>query len=312
LQGAKIAYSQIKSQSPKAGYRQMRIVYHLGAHCTDEERLLRCLLKNRQILAENGIVVPGPTRYRSLLRDTAIALKGQAASRDTQALVLEQIMEEDRADRLILSWDNFLSFPQWVLKERLYPAASERVRAFTQIFPEIEAEFHLAIRNPATFLPDLFAKQRDKTYEQFMAGADPMLLHWSDVVADVIDENPGVPLTVWCDEDTPLIWPEVLRAVSGHPEDLVLDDADDLLASIMSPEGMVRMKAYLETHAPQSVVQRRRIVSAFLDKFALPEKVEMEWELPGWTDDTVAALTSAYNADIIRIRSMPGVTFITP
>ena len=25
----------------------MEIVYHLGAHCTDEERLLRCLLKNR-------------------------------------------------------------------------------------------------------------------------------------------------------------------------------------------------------------------------------------------------------------------------
>ncbi len=32
------------------------------------------------------------------------------------------------------------------------------MRAFTQIFPEIEAEFHLAIRNPATFLPALFQK----------------------------------------------------------------------------------------------------------------------------------------------------------
>lgn len=290
----------------------MRIVYHLGAHCTDEERLLRCLLKNRQPLAEAGIVVPGPTRYRALLRDTAITLKGQPASRDTQAMVLEQIMDEDRADRLILSWDNFLSFPQWVLKDQLYPAAAERVRAFTRIFPEAEAEFHLAIRNPATFLPDLFAKQRDKTYEQFMAEADPMLLHWSDVIADVIAENPDVPFTVWCDEDTPLIWPEVLRAVSGHPEGMELEDADDLLASIMSPDGMVRLKAYLESHAPQSVVQRRRIVAAFLDKFALPEKVEMEWELPGWTEDTVAALTNAYLADVAQIRAMPGVTFIAP
>ena len=107
----------------------MRIVYHLGAHCTDDERLIRCLWKNRVQLGEQGIVVPAPTRYRALLRDTAVTLKGRAASRDTQAVVLEQIMEEDRASRLILSWDSFLSLPNYVLNDRLYPAAGERVRA---------------------------------------------------------------------------------------------------------------------------------------------------------------------------------------
>jgi hypothetical protein len=89
----------------------MRIVYHLGAHCTDEERLVRCLLKNRAVLAEQGIVVPSPTRYRKLLRDTAVQLRGATASIETQALILDQIMEEAVADRLILSWDSFLSFP---------------------------------------------------------------------------------------------------------------------------------------------------------------------------------------------------------
>ncbi len=289
----------------------MRIVYHLGAHCTDEERLVRCLLKNRQTLGEQGIVVPGPTRYRSLLRDTAITLKGQPASRDTQALVLEQIMEEDRAERLVLSWDNFLSFPQWVLKDRLYPAAAERVRAFTQIFPEIEAEFHLAIRNPATFLPDLFAKQRDKSFEQFMDGIDPHDLHWSEVIEDVLTNNPGVPLTVWCDEDTPLIWPEVLQAVSGHAQGTVLEDTDELLAQIMSPEGLARMKAYLQSHPVQTTTQRRRIVSAFLDKFALPDQVEMDLDVPGWTEETVTALTADYHTDVARIRALPGVTFLS-
>ena len=38
----------------------------------------------------------------------------------------------------------------------------------------------------------------------------------------------------------------------------------------------------------------------------------MEWELPGWTEDTVAALTNAYLADVAQIRAMPGVTFIAP
>ena len=288
----------------------MRIVFHLGAHCTDDERLLRCLLKNRQVLGDQGIVVPGPAKYRALLRDTAITLKGQAASVDTQDHVLDQILEEASAERLILSWENFLSFPQWVLTDRLYPAAAERVRAFARIFPEASPEFFLAIRNPASFLPELFAKQRDKTYAAFMGGTDPLDHHWSDVIADVLDENPDVPLTVWCDEDTPLIWPEVLAAVSGHAPGTVLEDADELLTSIMSPEGMVRMKTYLESHAPQSVVQRRRVVAAFLDKFALPEQVQAEIDLPGWTDTTVADLTAAYTADIARIKTMPGVRFL--
>ena len=290
----------------------MRIVYHLGAHCTDDERLLRCLVKNRAVLGQQGIVVPDPARYRALLRDTAITLKGAAASRDMQAVVLDQIMDEDRADRLILSWENFLSFPQWVLKDRLYPAAAERVRAFTQIFPEIEAEFHLAIRNPATFLPELYSKQRDKTYEQFMQGADPLLLHWSDVIEDVLRHNPDVPFTVWCDEDTPLIWPEVIQAVSGHAPGTALEDRDEILTSILNSDGYARMQSYLAEHAITSPAQRRRVVSAFLDKFALPERVEMEVDLPGWTEDTVAALTAAYHADIQRIRATPGVTFLTP
>ena len=69
----------------------MRIVYHLGAHCTDDERLLRCLLKNRDLLAKQGIVVPGPTRYRTLLRETAVALKGQIGRASCRERVLRRV-----------------------------------------------------------------------------------------------------------------------------------------------------------------------------------------------------------------------------
>lgn len=290
----------------------MRIVYHLGAHFTDEERLLKCLLKNREVLAEHGIVVPGPKRYRNLLRDTAIQLKGNTASRDTQALILDKIMEEDVADRMVLSWDSFLSLAPWALDGTLYPAAGERVRAFSQIFPEIEAEFHLAIRNPATFLPALLKKLPNKTYAEFIGKADIFQLHWSQVVQRILTLNPGVALTIWCDEDTPLIWPEVLRTVAGLPDDVVLEGADDLLATLMSGEGLTRLQSYLESHPPGSVVQWRKIVSAFLDKFALPDRIATEVEMPGWTEATVAELTRLYEEDVYRISHMPGVDFITP
>lgn len=291
----------------------MRIVYHLGAHYTDEERLLKCLLKNRQTLSQRGVIVPSPKRYRNLLRDTAIELKGKAASRDTQALILDQIMEEDIADRLVLSWDSFLSLAPWALKDKtLYPSAGDRVRAFSQIFPEIEAEFFLAIRNPATFLPGLLAMLPSKTYDEFIGDANIFDLHWSDVVERILRDNPGVPLTIWCDEDTPLVWPEVLRAVSGLPEDALLEGEQDLLASLMSGEGLTRMNSYLESHPPGTILQRRKIVSAFLDKFALPERIEVEVELPGWTEQIVNELTQSYDEDVYRIAHKDGVSFIAP
>lgn len=290
----------------------MRIVYHLGAHFTDEERLLKCLQGNRDLLSRHSVVVPPSKSYRALLRETAIRLKGEPATIEEQALILEQIMEEDRADRLILSWESFMSLPAWVLKDTLYPSAGERTRAFTQIFPQIEAEFHLAIRNPATFLPLLYQRLKPDSYEQFLAGCDLYALRWSEVIQRILQHNPGVPLTVWCDEDTPLIWPEALRAVSGLPEDCTLLGEDALLSALMSGEGMTRLNAYLESHPPQNILQRRRIISAFLDKFALPERIDLQVEMPGWTDEVVAYLTALYEQDVMRIAAMPGVDFIAP
>ena len=288
----------------------MRIVYHLGAHCTDEDRLVRCLLKNRAVLAEQGIIIPSPTRYRKLMRDTAVTLKGAPASEETQAMLLDQIMDEPHAERLVLSWDSFLSFPAWVVRGSLYSFAGERIRAFTQIFPEIEAEFHLAFRNPATFLPALRTKVQERGREDTTVEADPLDLRWSDAVGSILERNPGVPLTVWCDEDTPLIWPEVLQSVSGHAPGTQLIDSDDILAMLMGDAGLARMRAYCAAHPPASVAQRRRIATAFLEKFAGAEKLDIDADMPGWTDDLVAELTARYLEDVERIRRMPGVTVI--
>lgn len=295
----------------------MDIIYHFGAHCTDEERLMRCLLKNRALLAEQGIVIPGPARYRKLMRDTALALKGAPANRDTQEMVLEQIMEAEAPRRLVLSWDHFLAYPHWSIRgDLLYPSAAERVRAFRNIFPQFGCEFFLAIRNPATLLPGLFAKQaadkeRGRTAADFFGGADIHALRWSQTLQSVLDHNPGVRLTVWSDEDTPLIWPEVLHAITDHAPDTVLEDTDELLEQIMSAEGMARMKATLAAHPPETAQMRRKIVSTFLDRFALADRLTQEVDLPGWTEDTVQRLTDTYERDVASIQAMPQIRFLS-
>lgn len=289
----------------------MQIVFHIGVHCTDDDRLLHCLQQNRDALAQQGICVPEPERYRKPLREAAVSLMGETASEETQAYLLQEILQGTAARRVILSWESFTTFPRGVLRHMLYPNCGERMHAYTRIFPAAQAEFHLAIRNPGTFLPALFRKQSGLSYEEFMTIEDPADLRWSETVANLRRYNPDVPITVWCDEDTPLIWPEVIRAVSGHPEGMELTGSDDFLASIMSPDGLARMVAYRDGHPPQSPAQRRRIVSAFLEKFALPEQVEQEINMRGWTEDLILRCSESYDNDVARLIAMPDIAMIT-
>ena len=290
----------------------MQIVYHLGAHFTDEGRLLTCLAANQQALAAEGVAVPDPKIYRALLRDLAIKLRGKPASAEQQQELLTQILGDTPAERAVFSWDGFMALPPYVLRETLYPAAGERVRAFSNLFPEDEVEFCLALRNPATMLPLLYRRNKPESYDAFLAGSDPYELRWSYVIARILETNPAAQLTVWCDEDTPLIWPEVLRSVAGLPADQPLVGESELLAMLMSGEGLSRMQAYIETRPPGSIDQRRKIVSAFLDKFALPERIEQAIEMPTWDQDMVDDLTSIYEEDVAKIIASGKVTFIQP
>ncbi|MEM6478856.1 MAG: hypothetical protein AAF647_07400, partial [Pseudomonadota bacterium] len=85
-----------------------------------------------------------------------------------------------------------------------------------------------------------------------------------------------------------------------------------LLSEIMTEEGFNRFLAYLKSHPPQTGVQKRRIIAAFLNKFALEDELEEELDMPGWTTEIVDGLTDAYEEDLYTIERIPGVTLISP
>jgi hypothetical protein len=291
----------------------MQIAIHFGAHCTDEDKLIRCLARNRDLLAEEGIVIPGPGRYRQLMRKTMQASDGSLATPEAEQALLDAILDEDQAERMVLSYENFLCVPHRVLGEGMfYPMAGERARVYAAMFPGQELSYFMALRNPATLIPALITKVEGADYGKVLSGCDPQALRWSETVIAMREAAPHVPLTVWCDEDTPLIWPEVLREISGHDPSLDLDGATDILSEIMTADGFKKLNAYLADNPPPNELQRRRIVSAFLSKFARPEAIEIELDLPGWTEDYVAALNENYDDDMETIARLPGVTFIGP
>ncbi|MEI4473445.1 hypothetical protein [Frigidibacter sp. MR17.24] len=291
----------------------MQVVFHLGAHCTDEDRLVRGLMRGRGELAEVGTVAPPPARYRAVLRETLVKLRGQPASEEIQKVILDAVMDEDRAERVVFSHEFFLCIPRRVVAEgALYALAGRKVAALANLFPDAETEFHVAMRNPATLLPAVMSRIEGTSYEDFMEGTDPASLRWLPVIEQIVDAAPKSKVVVWCNEDTPLIWPEVLRAVSKVPAEVALDADQEIAQSIMTPEGIERMRAYLDQHKPVSAIQRRKVVSAFLGKFGREDQIEVEVALPGWDEALVERMTAAYEADSATIASMPGVTFLAP
>jgi hypothetical protein len=58
--------------------------------------------------------------------------------------------------------------------------------------------------------------------------------------------------------------------------------------------------------------QKRRVIAAFLDKFAVEDAIEEELDVPGWTDDFIEHLSTAYDDDLADIQRIPLVNLITP
>lgn len=293
----------------------MQVILHAGAHCTDDGRLLKTLFKNRAAFQACGIALPRPRHYRQLLSATVKALSKRGVGPDSRMAFLDAIMDIDatEVDRLILHSENFFCVPKIAFnKGRIYPLAGSRLAYLTHLFPDDEVELFLSIRNPATHLPAMYAATPHTQFIEFLDGADPRDILWSDLITNIRQQAPNVRITVWCNEDTPMIWGELVREIAGLSANEPIEGGYDLLAEIMSVEGMTRFKGYLESHPEMTEMQTRRVITAFLDKFAIDDMVEEEFDLDGWTNPLIEQLTEQYEEDLFTINRIPGVELLAP
>lgn len=291
----------------------MQLVLHTGAHYTEEERLMKCLLRNTEDFRERGIVVPGPSAFRGLMRDTLNAMGRQEPAENAREVLLDVMLDDAGAERIILSDPNFFRTQSTALRGgMLYPDSPQRMASMQQLFPDDELQICLAIRNPAALLP-LFYREAVKQDDDYLwAGREPADVRWSETIQAIRAAVPDIPMTIWCNEDAPLIWADIMRELAGLAPEEKMQGGFDLLNAIMSKEGMTRFRSYIDAHPDMSEPQKRRVIAAFLDKFALEEEIEEELDMPGWTEETVEELTALYDADTAVIEQLPGVKFITP
>lgn len=294
----------------------MRLILHTGVHYTEQDRLEQSLLRNADALAAKNVAMPHPESFRGLMRDTLNAMHRAPISADAGDVLIDAILGDDAPeslDRVILSDANFFrTAGTAVQKGYFYPAAAQRMAYMTQLFPNDQLEIFMAIRNPAALLPILHSVAVHPNDAAFWGGRRPQDLRWSETLAEIRSTAPQIPITVWCNEDLPLIWSQVLREIAGFGEEEKIAGGFDLLMTIMSKEGMQRFRAYLAGQPTMSEAQKRRVIAAFLDKFALEDEIEEELDMSGWTEDLVEELTDLYDADLAAIEAIPGVRVITP
>lgn len=291
----------------------MKLVLHAGAHITDEDRLLKCLTANQDILEQRGTKVPAPRHYRRLLRDILHSALESGVPPDTSDVLMEALGLNELPDRLILSNPGFFGTPKMAASGgAFYTSAAPRTQMLQQIFDGASIELFFAICNPALFLPGIFAQTSFDSLPEYLSGTAPSDMRWSAMIERVRSAIPEIPITVWCNEDTPLIWGQILREMADIDPNTPLNGEHALVHELLTPDGASRFETYLADHPDLSEMQKRRVIWAFLDKFADETAIEEEVTLPGWSEDLVDELSALYDEDVYRIGRTPGITLIAP
>ncbi len=289
------------------------IAYHLGAPHTDNEQLIWSLRKDGQLLTANGVTVPRPREYRRKINDAIAKDQEKNLPPDERELLLSTLTNQGPVGRICLSSTKFMGVASWMFNGAVfYQNAGVRTKELRDLFPDNPCEFFLALSNPATFIPDVFASQNAKNYPEFVGEMALDEIRWSDVISRIQTANPDCPITIWCNEDTPIIWSTVLREISALDQKTRFLGDLDIVRNIITPDGANRLEQYLTERPALNEMQRRRVQSVFLEKFVVEDAVEVEIDLPGWTDETVTTMTEIYEEDIEKIERMPGINFISP
>ncbi|RJK98655.1 hypothetical protein D3P06_15590 [Paracoccus aestuarii] len=291
----------------------MQMVFHLGVHCTDGDRLLKTLLNNRAALQKAGTEIVTPNRHRGLFDEALKSLNGGSATPEMEQIMLDAMLESDDPSRVVMSTPTFMGAPgRAVGRDGLYPQIGMRAAALARLFPSARTEFFVAIRNPATLISEVLPMFGGKGYPDLMQGCHPTQLRWRDAAQRLMRAAQGRRVVMWCHEDVPLIWPEVVRLAGALPPEAPLSGGLLYMHDLLGDAGIARLRDAMAGRDRMDIAQRRQLYAQVLEAHALPGMLDQEIALPGWSQDLVDEVTAHYRSDVAEIAVMPGVEFLLP
>ena len=291
----------------------MKMAFHIGVHGTDGDRLLRTLQENSDELLRHETEIVPPDRHSEFLDQTLMQLQGGTATDEIEALLLDSLLVTEEPQRAIFSSTSFLGAVGRIIGQPgFYWQLGTRAASLVNLFPNQDVEIFAAIRNPATLLSDMLPHFWGGDYEKFMQGHHPEALRWREPARQLVQAVQGRRVVLWCHEDAPLIWPEVIRLISDVDPDTPMKATMLYMKELLDAQAFEKLRETLGTQDRLSVAGRREICARFLQDHAGDDALAQEIDMPGWTQELIDRMTENYYQDVAEIAAMPGVEFIIP
>ena len=164
----------------------MQIVYHIGAHCTDQESLHASLVKNNEILVQKRVAPASTPKYRNIICGHLKAKAAGPRLKKTRLKLLADILGNTEADRAIFTNGNFIRVPNWIFEnEVFYTLLVEKLQAFGTLFSCHDIEISICIRDPESFVPAAFGELHGRSYDRLMAGTRAEVLQWHGLIDQI-------------------------------------------------------------------------------------------------------------------------------
>lgn len=291
----------------------LEVCCHLGGHCAEGPKLQNSLLKNRFIQQKRGILILEPKTYQKQLNTLSRNRNFIDFNPDLNlGLQAETEIADASPTKLVLTSERYFGLlRKTLLKGCFYSNAVESIRNLTALFPDSEISIHFIIRNPATFIPALLQRSTKSDLLDLTDGTNPLEYRWSELFQRISMQFPKINFTVCCYEDLPLLWGEFIRDMISVPIDQKIKGAFDLIDQCMTQEGMTRLRQYFKLHPNFNELQKRRVISAFFEKFAIDDMLFEEVTIHGWDQNLLDLLSEIYEDDIVSISKIPNVTLLS-
>lgn len=291
----------------------MQVVIHAGAAFTDQGLLLKSLRANANMLAEKGISFLGPKVFRQSFMAPLAGLHAAPLDPLQLAAMRDVVPDDPAARRVILSAPGFLGERNAIIQDGQFcPLAGQRVAYLDKVFAEHEVELCVALRNPGSFIPKVLMSLHESTRQEVLDTTDLSCLSWLTMIEDIRDLAPDVSVTLWSNEDTPLIWGDILRTLAGLPANTPMQSEFALLSSLVSDIGKREILALVRQDTASADDAIRDKLADIFDTHAKLDEIEETLDLPGWSEDIVAAFSEIYEQDMARLQTMPDIRVIRP
>lgn len=285
----------------------VHLVLHVGAHGTDGGRIAAWLSRNRAALEAQDLLVPAPALF---LRQISEALdKGRNEDPLPREAALLRGLGVTPATRcLVVSAPGLLGGSADVLAaEGFYRRdVVRRLHGLAVLFPDSPVTLLLAIGSAQTVIPALLPDEPGAA-ETLLSAISEETLPWSRLAHAIRTQVPRAGLVVWRNEEFPVVWPQVLRALVGAETVLPAPGLFDLAALRLGAEARLRAQRYLADSPAASARQLRDVIAAFGRRFGTQVNADPLHGLPGWLRERLAGLDRGYETEWADLSGTTGL-----